>query len=465
MYKLLLLFIISLQASYALNLDLKENQEIYINEDRVTLTVEGEAIFSNSTSPIYDITIDQDSPFLVNSQYNKINMTNFNYTITTTISKALYNQYLLEAKTFLEYTSKFDIQTNRIATLTKYNRYSNETFSPRRVKIALTNPTNYLQTYYITLIKTKPNQINDFRNQLYLKTKQELLLEPNSSQIYNYTDQLSEIGDSYFLEYEVITHPNITRTIEKYQPSESKTTSGGSSFSLITKDIIVDKTLSPILYTKDEPITITILLSNPNPYTVSSIELYDTIPEDFYIQNNPELREFTQIIDLLPFETKEITYSLIYRGDQNSSILPGIRIEQGSKTIESPPLQLYQKTSNSNPQLLIQKTITPLTNTTYIIEITIENIGSQKSDDFTLYENNNSYYIPALPSNQIYEIIYETENLDINDPSISKEIPYTTSLILNEKLSTTHSSKSNQSYYTLALIGLAAILLISDIVL
>jgi uncharacterized repeat protein (TIGR01451 family) len=454
---------------YSLTFDINESQDISIEDSQVQISTQGTLLIQNISSEIFDIDIKSNNIFSINLQVNQSNLTQFNYSILTVIPLSYYNTFKNTGKTFLEYTTNFDIQTHRDVSLTKFDRDDNLTYSSRDIKINAKNPTNYTQKLFVNLIKTRPNQVNEFRNQLYLLTMYEIELQPYQNQEFIYKDILSEIGDSYFIDFSIEIIPEIKRTILRNEIFESTQSSGSSSsgtFNLLSKDLIIVKTVTPEIFTSGDILTITLRVSNPNTMSINNVKIEDLIPDNFILSDNQVLTSYSIIENFLPFETKEITYTLQYIGDnQNSISLPGTEISYDDKKYYTNPIILYPKLEEKQAQLLIEKVLTPLENLNTLVEIYITNIGNTTIDEFNLEDGSQSFYIPSLDSKEEFVITYETQEIDYSLPVISSDINVTNSIIINDKISITHNTKPGVATYSILLIMLAGVLLVSDIVL
>lgn len=464
---LCLLFLLLIPSVFSLTFSINESQDIIIDGSKVQIVTSGSILIENITSEIFDITIQKNNIFEIDLNVNESNSTKYTYSLEAVIPLSFYNIFKNTGETFLEHTTNFDIQTHREVSLTKFDRDINNTYSSRDIKVEATNPTNYSQIVYINLIKTRPNQVNDFRNQLYLLTMYELTLTPFETKSLVYKDVLSEIGDSYFIDYSIETLPEIHREISSFITYEQVTSSSSNSgsLSLLLKELIITKTITPEIFRKGDIVTISYTLSNPNAVSMNGIILEDQIHSDFIFTKNPQLTTYVITENFLPFETKKISYELEYVGTDYSVILiPRTKISYFDKEYYSNPITVYPTFQEEIPQLLIEKILSPLENSLTLVQIFITNIGNKTIDTFTLEDQNKEFYIPELKSKEQYLIEYQTQEIDYSHPKISENSNLTTSIIINDRISTTHSTTSKIPYYSTALIVLAGILLLSDII-
>jgi uncharacterized repeat protein (TIGR01451 family) len=463
------LFLICLPNVFSLSVYINETQNNIIENTRVQIQVNGTISITNISSEIFEVDIKRNNIFEVNLELNQTNLTDFTYLIEAVIPLSFYNNFVNLGESFLEHTTNFDIQTHRDVSLIKFDRDDNITFSSRDIKIKANNPTNYTQKILINLIKTRPNQVNEFRNQLYLLTLYELVLNPFEKEELTYKDVLSEIGDSYFIDFSMEIIPNSIRNINRSEVFISKSTSGSSnsdSFNLLTKDLVITKTITPEVFQNGDILEVKFLITNPNSFSLNNIKIKDIIPEGFIFLENKELDIYYINENFLPFETKEINYKLIYVGEnQNFILIPETQVTYQDTTYYSNPLRLYPKIDDVAPQLLIEKILSPLDNFRTLVQIYIKNIGNITIEGFTLEDQNRSFYIPNLDIGEEYLIQYESEEVDYSLPKITSESNVTSSIIVNDKVSITHNTKSKVPLYSTLLIILAGVLLISDIVL
>lgn len=463
MFRLLLFFLIFIYPLYSLTMEIDEYQTIILEDERVIIEVNGTLNLYNITSEIYDIFLEEKNLFPIELNYEANNSVS-QYFISTVLPYSEYNNFLLEGISFLEFTTHLNIQTNRYVSLTKYERDSNLTYAPRNIRVDIINPTNYSQLYIINLIKTRPNQVSEFRDKSYLKSQKKLTILPNSSDYFLYKDQLSEVGDSYFVEYDVMTLPLVLRNISKSISKDYTRPGGKSSFTTFLKELQISKTITPFNFGRGDIVKVILKISNPNGFSLDAISLKDEIPSSFFYVNNPDIEEFTQELNFLPFETKEIVYYLEFIGEDEIIVIPSAIIEQGSQKISSNIITVFPN-STYTPKIIIEKIISPISDEKYSTIILIKNIDRYKSGSFMLEENSKTYYIPELNPQESYIIEYDGEEVSFEMPIISKEINATVSLIINDEISSQYSPQSKQPYYTLGLIILAGILLFSDIIL
>lgn len=475
LFLLFLLFIL-IPSIYCYDVKIIEDNNIKISDSQVIIESKGIYNVSKLINSSFNLELKKSRDLVGRFILPDLNSNSYYYNIRIVVSKTFYENFKEKDISLIEHLTKLNVETQRFVSLSKFDRVSNSYEAQRRILIDAYNPTVFNQILYLNLIKTRPNDIDSFKDEENILKYYEITLSPNQTIFLNYYDNFSQLGDVYWIDYSMNLNLKYKREVNFTFELNTDEENSPSPENIFLKDIIIKKEVDPNLIQKGDIVYIKITLQNPNAHEIDSIFVTQEFDSNFEYLNDSSKLILVKPITLLPFENKEIYFELKYVGNENISISPTTIVESLGVVKVLDDEIIYQDISDSSllKKVIIEKSIQKINSTHSLVILKTQNVGEidltniEISDNYFDFDNtliSKSFLIPKLKVNEEYLIDYEIKSPTFNLPYVTNnDVTFFSTLVVNEEYVIEYPSKINFPLYSTILIGIAGLLLVSDII-